>query len=438
MNHLVVYKRIKTKNYINWMFDGSKTIDIKFQHNKRFPWQGINKGDILYVKESGGPVVGTINLGEVEFHEVYSWQDSYILLEPFIKKLKLRDKKHLEKICRKHEGKRYLIIFKLKKPLLFNNPVYISKRDQRSWVRDYLITNELIEEVGKSKSSNDLRLYLKELYNLYLPRLARIEDGNVNQSFIVKDGKNRYFLKKYSPITILGYRRNNNFFLQEQKLIENCKSSKINVVNLIKNSKGLYKFTWETDTYALFPFIDGKNLDFKEDLSVLKTFTIMANMHKCLLSLDFGSWFSRTWRGGLFYKHFLNEEFLEWTKKNIDSELKKELLNIKEDLLSNEGSFKDCHIFPIHADIGPHNLLLRNNDIWLVDFDNARLGHLEEDFGISLALFVYYGKHDYKELLNIAFKTYSKINDEIHLDINLINLYFRLMLVRLKYLYRED
>lgn len=98
--------------------------------------------------------------------------------------------------------------------------------------------------------------------------------------------------------------------------------------------------------------------------------------------------------------------------------------------------FKKNSKYSIHGDVGPHNILRQGQKLYLLDFDNSRIGHLEEDFGISLALFKYFRRDEEKEvLLRECLKIYSTVYKDNDINVDLVRMYAQLMLVRLKYLY---
>lgn len=60
---------ILSKGWIEQILDGKKTIESRFSKNRCAPFSKINEGDIVYMKESGGPVKGMFSVAEVETFE---------------------------------------------------------------------------------------------------------------------------------------------------------------------------------------------------------------------------------------------------------------------------------------------------------------------------------------------------------------------------------
>ena len=60
---------ILTPGWIDLILDGKKTIESRFTKVKCAPYGKVNTGDVVYLKESGGPVKGQFAAAEVEtFH----------------------------------------------------------------------------------------------------------------------------------------------------------------------------------------------------------------------------------------------------------------------------------------------------------------------------------------------------------------------------------
>jgi dephospho-CoA kinase len=58
-------------NYIDAIFSGRKTMDSRFSENRIVPYGRIGKGEIVYMKETSGPIRGRAAVGEVyEFSNI--------------------------------------------------------------------------------------------------------------------------------------------------------------------------------------------------------------------------------------------------------------------------------------------------------------------------------------------------------------------------------
>jgi len=61
--HLAVFN----EPFLSLVFEGKKKIESRFSRNKIGPYDKIKKGDVVILKESGGPVTGIFVAGEVKF-----------------------------------------------------------------------------------------------------------------------------------------------------------------------------------------------------------------------------------------------------------------------------------------------------------------------------------------------------------------------------------
>ena len=64
-HHLVILKR----TYLRHILDGTKTVECRFSKVRRAPFGAIRAGDVLWLKLSGGPIVGIATAAWVEFLE---------------------------------------------------------------------------------------------------------------------------------------------------------------------------------------------------------------------------------------------------------------------------------------------------------------------------------------------------------------------------------
>jgi hypothetical protein len=142
-NHLVVYRRVKDKDYIDWMLKGQKTLDIKFSYRRVAPYGYVTPGDYMYIKEASGPVVGRCLLSEVSYVDVSNPLQILDTLVSTYQDLGLRDEAHAERVFQKMQDKRYMTIFRLAEPEELSRPIYIEKNDRRVWVPNYQLPFEL-------------------------------------------------------------------------------------------------------------------------------------------------------------------------------------------------------------------------------------------------------------------------------------------------------
>ena len=64
--HLAIFK----EPYLQFIADGKKTIETRFSQKKFPPYDAIDKGDIMLLKRSGGPVVGLCLVDQTWFYQL--------------------------------------------------------------------------------------------------------------------------------------------------------------------------------------------------------------------------------------------------------------------------------------------------------------------------------------------------------------------------------
>ena len=62
-HHLVILKR----DYLNRILRGHKTVECRFSRTRRPPFGAVAIGDVLWLKQSGGPIKATTTVRRVEF-----------------------------------------------------------------------------------------------------------------------------------------------------------------------------------------------------------------------------------------------------------------------------------------------------------------------------------------------------------------------------------
>lgn len=62
-----VHLAVMVEPYLSYILDGRKTIESRLSKHAIAPFRQIGPGDLVLLKLSGGPVVGTFTAGSVEF-----------------------------------------------------------------------------------------------------------------------------------------------------------------------------------------------------------------------------------------------------------------------------------------------------------------------------------------------------------------------------------
>lgn len=125
MNHLVIMKN----PWFGKIITGKKTIESRVSKRKIIPFEKVNRGDILYFKESGQKYVSFC--AEVQHVEYYQKPiHIYDRLRHHAKEICIDDK-YIE--SKKYHN--YLSLFWLGEiQKLGANSFYFKKKDQRAWI----------------------------------------------------------------------------------------------------------------------------------------------------------------------------------------------------------------------------------------------------------------------------------------------------------------
>ena len=62
--HLAIFK----EPFISLIFEGKKTIESRFSKNKISPFNEVFRGDFIFIKKSGGDVLGYFIVGDTEYY----------------------------------------------------------------------------------------------------------------------------------------------------------------------------------------------------------------------------------------------------------------------------------------------------------------------------------------------------------------------------------
>jgi Ser/Thr protein kinase RdoA (MazF antagonist) len=221
---------------------------------------------------------------------------------------------------------------------------------------------ELLEQINK-------------LYNLQVKTSEKVTKGFLSENHILTDGKEKYFLKRY--------RFNNRERIEEiHTLKKYFADGGIPVILPLINSNQETYFLFEGGFYALFPFINDKQLETEYlDKTAIKSLgEMLGRIHKLGSSANLP----------------IKERFKPWSKtealgkvKLIEAEIAKlEVLTdfdkiaqanieLKKQLILNNSTIYDDLALPsntlIHGDYLFHNVFFdQNNQVsWVFDFEKT-------------------------------------------------------------------
>lgn len=128
--------------YLQYILDGKKTVDSRFSIRPCPPYGAVNKGDILLLKRSGGPIIGMCQVDAVWYYRLNP--DLWQVVRSFAGALCATD----DEFWRSREKASYATLIGLGTPVQIG-AVSCGKRDRRGWVVIRRDTVQLTFEVGK-------------------------------------------------------------------------------------------------------------------------------------------------------------------------------------------------------------------------------------------------------------------------------------------------
>jgi ASC-1-like (ASCH) protein len=122
--HLAIFN----EPYLSYVIDGKKTVESRFGVRRNAPYGKIASGDIILLKQSGGPLVGICKVSNVWFYKLTkdSWGK---LRKEFTNALCAQDPVFWEN----RVGAEFATLMQISfvKPI---KPIMFRKKDRRGWV----------------------------------------------------------------------------------------------------------------------------------------------------------------------------------------------------------------------------------------------------------------------------------------------------------------
>jgi hypothetical protein len=123
-----VHLGVFVEPFLGAILDGRKTIESRFGVHRIAPFDRVQQGDLIFLKRSGGPVVGIALAGEATFYELDPTTLEHI-----------RDR-FAERICAEDDEfwearaeKRYATLIEIDEVTSIDT-LTVDKRDRRGWV----------------------------------------------------------------------------------------------------------------------------------------------------------------------------------------------------------------------------------------------------------------------------------------------------------------
>lgn len=122
--HLAVF----VEPFLQFVLDGRKTVESRFSIHRRPPFGCVSSGDLVLVKESGGPVVAVAEISEVWYYQLDQEAWNFIRTR-FAEQLCVEDPEFWES-----KSSSYFATLMQFARVDRVDPLTCSKRDRRGWV----------------------------------------------------------------------------------------------------------------------------------------------------------------------------------------------------------------------------------------------------------------------------------------------------------------
>jgi hypothetical protein len=125
---IAVHLGVFVEPYLQFILDGKKSLESRFSVRRTPPFRTVREGDVLLLKEAGGPILGICQLGTVWSYELDPESFSELRLE-FSAALCAQDPAFWED----RTSACFATIMRLKNVRQIA-PITVAKRDRRGWV----------------------------------------------------------------------------------------------------------------------------------------------------------------------------------------------------------------------------------------------------------------------------------------------------------------
>lgn len=125
MLHLAIF----SSGFISKIFTGKKTYDGRFSKIRCMPFETIEKGDLVLMKKSGGPIVGYFVAGKVRFFKDLTQNKLEGIVKSYWDKLVLT-----HEFWKLKKDSKYLSLIEITRPTKFRMPVLVKKKSLSGWV----------------------------------------------------------------------------------------------------------------------------------------------------------------------------------------------------------------------------------------------------------------------------------------------------------------
>jgi len=140
---ITLHLAILVEPYLQFILDGTKTVESRFSTRRFAPYNRVEKGDIVLLKKSSGPIVGICQITHAWFYHLdpESWQT---LKEDFAVAICAQD----PNFWKEREAASFATLMRIQNVKSIE-PIKFAKRDRRGWVILYENSGQLQLDLGE-------------------------------------------------------------------------------------------------------------------------------------------------------------------------------------------------------------------------------------------------------------------------------------------------
>jgi ASC-1-like (ASCH) protein len=124
----LVHIAILSKEYLEKILQGKKSVEARFSIHRKAPYGIVNRGDVIMLKLTGGPILGISMVDEAFSYQLDAKTLRDIRLQ-YAEELQIDD----EEFWKQRKNAKYATLIKLSHVRAMR-PISYIKRDRRAWV----------------------------------------------------------------------------------------------------------------------------------------------------------------------------------------------------------------------------------------------------------------------------------------------------------------
>lgn len=123
-----VHLAVTREPFLEFVLEGRKTVESRFSMNRCAPFGRVEQGDVILLKETGGPIVGLCQVRRTWFYSLDS-RSREIIRERFAKAMCAES----ASFWKERQEKLFATLIHINRVRIIN-PIKFQKQDRRGWV----------------------------------------------------------------------------------------------------------------------------------------------------------------------------------------------------------------------------------------------------------------------------------------------------------------